>query len=382
MKKRLKSLDTFRGLCITWMIFGHVSEWWMTHESFVFIHYLICIIDAIGATGFLFISGISLTLSYRSKMSKIESKNDLSYKKLRLNYFLRAIFLFIVGIIYNIVDVIRTGNITLIWNWFILFTLPVSILLAWPLLKYRTEVKLLAAILIIILDQLLYPLLQPFQSLTPHPLNLLYYFLYNGEQLTPIIAYFPFFILGTVAADIIYDYYIIRDEDTSNGDPFTKILFISIIMGTILLFTAFFLIPLPVITERFLWQRRNLAWIIYTIGVLFTFYPALFYVKDIKMVNVSEKYRFFYYFSYYSFSIFLIHYGLYFVFSYVLNLLLFIPLIIITVLLLGFGLRFIYMKIGNIFSLKFQLARLANGITDQFYLTIEELKAREKLLTK
>jgi len=382
MKKRLKSLDTFRGLCITWMIFGHVSEWWMTHEAFVFIHYLICIIDAIGATGFLFISGISLTLSYRSKMSKIESKNDLSYKKLRLNYFLRAIFLFIVGFTYNIIDVIRNGNITLIWNWFILFTLPVSILLAWPLLKYRTEIKILAAILIIILDQLLYPLLQPFQSLTAQPLNLLYYFLYNGEQLTPIIAYFPFFIFGTAAADIIYDYYIMRDENTSNGEPFTKILFISILMGTILLFTAFFLIPLPVITERFLWQRRNLAWIIYTIGVLFTFYPALFYVKDIKMVNVSEKYRFFYYFSYYSFSIFLIHYSLYFVFSYVLNLLLFIPLIIITVLVLGFGLRFIYMKIGNKFSLKFQLARFANGITDQFYLTIEEAKTREKFLTK
>ncbi|TFF96923.1 MAG: DUF1624 domain-containing protein, partial [Promethearchaeota archaeon] len=344
VKKRLKSLDLFRGLCICWMIFGHVSEWWLTHEAFVLIHYMICIIDAIGATGFLFISGISLTLSYRSKISRVKSTQDLSYKKLRLNYFLRAIFLFIVGFLYNIVDSIRAGDISLIWNWFILFTLPVSILLAWPLLKCRKEIKIIISIGILILDQFLYIILYPFQFEFGHPLSIIFYFLYHLPRLTPVIAYFPFFILGTVMADIIYENYITQEEESSKFTFFKKFLILSIVFGIILILLAFLAIPLPVITEDFLWHRRNIAWIIYAFGVLISFYPLLFYIKDIKMVKVSEKYRFFYYFSYYSFSIFLIHYVLFFLFNYVLNLLIFIPAIIITILIIGFGLRFIHMK--------------------------------------
>lgn len=365
MKKRIKSLDTFRGVCITWMIFGHVSEWWMSPQYFVLVHYVISLIDAIGATGFLFISGISLTLSYRNKISRIKNKDDQSYKRLKFNYFLRATFLFVVGVIYNIIDSVRANNIGLLWNWFILFTLPISIILAWPLQKYSKKTKIIVAIAIIFIDQLLFLLLYAFQTETGNFLGLVYFFLYNLPHLTPIIAYFPFYLIGTVMGDIIYESYIVQDDKNAYGDFFKRLLLMCFLVGITLIFIAIFIIPLPVIVKEFLWHRRNIAWIIYAIGILLSLYPALFYIKDIRMVKISEKYRFFYYFSYYSFSIFLIHYSLYFIFNHILNLILFIPAITITILLIGLGLRLIYLKLGGHFSLKYQLARLADGIVDK-----------------
>jgi len=379
MKKRLKSLDFFRGVCITWMIFGHLAEWWMSFDSFLLLNELILFVDAIGGTGFLFISGVSLTLSYRNKIKRIKNEGDYSYKRLRLNYLLRAVFLFIVGIIYNTIDALISNNLSLIWNWFILTTLPASIILAWPLLRYKKLTKILVAVIVLLVDHFLFLYLKPFQYQIGHPLSIVYYFLYNGYQLTPILSHFPFFIVGSVIADIIYEKYIHQEPEIPNIKFLKKITFPIILSGIILILAAFLLVPFPVIVEEFLWQRRNIAWITYAIGLLMIVYPSLFYIEKLNVIQINKKYRFFFYFSYYSFSIFLLHYSLYFLFTHGLTLNVFLPVIMITIFLIGLLLKLIYRKLGNLFSLKYQLSRLADGITTELIKILPELQKSDSL---
>jgi hypothetical protein len=382
MKKRLNSLDFFRGVCITWMIFGHLAEWWMSFDSFLLLNELILFVDAIGGTGFLFISGVSLTLSYRSKIKRINYEGDYSYKRLRLNYLLRAVFLFIVGIIYNTIDALISKNLSLIWNWFILTTLPASIILAWPLLRRKKITKILVAGAILIIDHFLFLFLKPFQYEMGHPLSILYYFLYNGSQLTPILSHFPFFIVGSVIADVIYEKYIHQEPEIPNRKFFKNVSLPLILSGIILILAAFLLLPFPVIVEKFLWHRRNIAWITYAIGLLIIVYPSLFYIEKLNVIQINKKYRFFYYFSYYSFSIFLIHYSFYFLFTHRLTLSVFLPVILITIFLIGLLLKLIYRTLGNLFSLKYQLSRLADGITTELIKILPDLQKSDSIISK
>jgi len=71
--QRFKSIDIFRGLCMSWMFLGHLIGWWIKPE-FIWLESLaFSIFDPIGASGFLFISGVSMALSYRNRMYRVES---------------------------------------------------------------------------------------------------------------------------------------------------------------------------------------------------------------------------------------------------------------------------------------------------------------------
>jgi hypothetical protein len=365
------------------MIFGHLAEWWMSLDSFYLLNELIIFLDAMGGTGFIFISGISLTLSYRNKMKRIKEEEDFSYNKIRLNYLLRGVFLFIVGLIYNTIDAILSNDFSLIWNWFILMTLAVSILMAWPLLGRKKSVKIFAGIFFLILDFFLYNYLTPYKFQMGHPFSIIYYFLYNGDQLTPILSHFPFFLAGSIVGDMIFtEYYKHQEAEPSSKKVFKDINLPLLISGAISIFIAFFIIPFPVIVEDFLWHKRNIAWVSYAIGLLIIVVPSLLYIETLDVIHINKRYRFYFYFSYYSFSIFLLHYSLYFLFTHMLSLFVFIPTIIITILLIGLFLKLIYKVLGSKFSLKFQLARLANGITEEIVKYKPEFKKNKPLLSK
>ncbi|MHA1932385.1 MAG: OpgC domain-containing protein, partial [Promethearchaeota archaeon] len=63
--QRLKSIDVFRGLCMFWIVLTHLIDWWLNSE-FIWLHRItVMLFDSFGASGLLFISGVSIALSYR-----------------------------------------------------------------------------------------------------------------------------------------------------------------------------------------------------------------------------------------------------------------------------------------------------------------------------
>ena len=92
--QRLKSIDIFRGLCILWIVLTHLIDWWLKSD-FIWLHRVtVMIFDSFGASGLLFVSGLSITLSYRNKLIKVNTNDDYTFQILRNSYLLRAFFFF------------------------------------------------------------------------------------------------------------------------------------------------------------------------------------------------------------------------------------------------------------------------------------------------
>lgn len=370
MKKRLGSIDLFRGLCITWMIVGHTIGWWTTPEFSYEVHLITLVVDAFGAAGFLFVSGMSITLSYLKKREKAQNTDGYNYRHLRLEYFLRALFILFIGFIYNFIVAIQFSNILISWQWFILQTIPVSIMLMWPLLKYNKLIKLSVAIALLIVDSLLFSELSPFAYEFSNPYGILYYLLYNGHQLSPILGFFPFFISGSIIGATIYDKYFSFEQEVnvSRKKILLKFSIPMVLVGIGLILIGYFMV------HPGIFIKNQVSWLLYAAGAQLIFFSLLFTIEKLEIITIHKKYRFFYYFSYYSFSIFLLHYPIYFLFLGSLTLIQFFLIIPFVVIIMGLGLKLVYHVIGPWFSLKTQISRLATWTSYK----IEEWQSNRK----
>ena len=192
--KRLKSLDIFRGLSILWMLVAHLQHWWLRKEDLWVYHFTWALFDVIGSAGFLFIAGISTTISYKNRLIKAENSENYNLKMLRTEYMFRASFILFLAILYNTVSVVRTGNLIFIWTWFVLLTTAVSLFIAWPLLKILKSVRIILGAVIWILNQYILAFLSGYKGQV-NTYGILFYILYNTTEVDPILSFFPFFFI-------------------------------------------------------------------------------------------------------------------------------------------------------------------------------------------
>ncbi|MFX1325796.1 MAG: acyltransferase family protein [Promethearchaeota archaeon] len=360
---RLKSIDLFRGLCMSWMVIAHLVDWWTGPDDYWIFTLLTKIFEPIGASGFLFISGVSITLSYRSRLARIKNQEDYNYRILRHFYFFRAILIFIVAIIYNSTVALRTNDLSMIWTWFVLLTISISLFLGWPLLKTRKIFRIFIAIMIIIIQLFIRLWLFPFEG-NSNVYGVIFHILYNGKTQDPILVFFPYFLIGTVLGDFYFDTFYL-DKKHNNGKKFIKkILFpCCLIGGSLIVFGILFEFP------RFL-LRQTFSWIIYSIGIEITLISILLYLEKFNYLQSKKSYKWLFYFSFYSLTIYLGHNLLYFLFLDKLNIItLWIP-IIIAYISLALILRAVYKLWKEKAAIKVYIAKmslyLAQKIEDRF----------------
>ena len=353
--QRLKSIDIFRGSCMTWMILTHLIDWW-TNAEFHWLHPLaIMIFDPIGASGFLFISGISISLSYKKRLNKVKVSNDYSFRIMRNSYFLRAFFIFLIALVYNIPTAIALNNPAMIWTWFVLLTSAVSLFLAWPLLKTSKLIRIFIAISIIVLHLFIVSWLLPFQGKF-NILGVLFHILYNDIHQDPILIFFPFFLVGTVIGDIIYEVINPDIDENQNLNFKKKLLIPTLIIGfSLIIFGIFLNIP------QFL-RRESISWIIYSLGIDITLLSILLSIEKYNLIKTNKSYKFIFYYSYYSLTIYLAHNLLYFLFLNQLNLISIWIFATAAFFSMGFILRAIYKRWGGKASIKVQVGKLSLGI--------------------
>lgn len=355
--QRLKSVDIFRGLCMAWMVLNHLIDWWIKSE-FSWLHTLtVKIIDPIGASGFLFISGISIALSYRSRLNKVRVSGDINnYRIIRNSYLIRAFFIFLIALVYNIPTALFLKDPSMIWTWFVLLTAAVSLLLAWPLLKTSKLFRISIAIIILTLHFFIVSWLLPFQG-SSNIFGLLFHILYNIIHQDPILIFFPFFLIGTVIGDIIYETNNLSTDDNQNINFIKKFLIPTLIIGFFLIISGIFLnIPQFLI-------RESLSWIIYSIGIDITLLSILLLIEKYNVIKTKKSYKFIFYYSYYSLTIYLCHNLLYFLFLHQLNLISFWLLAVASFFSIGFVFRAIYKRWEGKASIKVQIGKLSLGIT-------------------
>ncbi len=360
--KRLKSLDMFRGLAMVYMLVGHMVTWWpVPGEKWILISY-VSILSTLGAVGFTFISGISTMISYRNRLIKLHKNENYSFTQVKYEYLFRAVFIVILGLIYNIFVAIMYMNPLEIWGWFILLTLGMCILMGWPLLKTSKLFRILFGALIWIINQILLFLLMPYRGHF-NLYGILYHILYNPIDQNIILSFFTIFIIGTVIGDIIYDFSLIENDLEKRKTLKYKLLYPSLLVGSILITIGFyFLLPI-LFTEEILSAKSNIWWLMYSLGIELILISIFISIDVYEFFKPKKSYRFLYYFSYYSLTVFLLQNINYFFFYQSLHWFNLWFFILITVILYGLLLRLLYNRWGSIFSLKIQIGRLASEIT-------------------
>ncbi|MHA1803078.1 MAG: heparan-alpha-glucosaminide N-acetyltransferase domain-containing protein [Promethearchaeota archaeon] len=368
--KRIKTIDTIRGLSMLWMFIGHLSGWWMAEEDMYIAHLLFAIFDPIGASAFIFISGISTCFSVRNRQEKSKILEDFNSNNIiRKEYFIRAFLIFGLAMAYNLVVAFFYGDMRKIWSWFVLLTIAVSLFLTWPLLNKSIITRILVIILVLIGNQILLIYLLPYQN-EKSMRGILFYLLYNSLDLDFILGFFPFFLLGTIIGDLLHGIYNNEDILERRESLKIKILYPSLFIAPcLLLFGMVFQLRLGDIyghgTELFNFPdfliSRSFSWFVYTFGILLLLSTSLLVLEEAGAFDNEKNGRFLFYFSYYSLTVYLAHNILFFLFLGRFQATeIWFP-IFLTIIMVWFLLRALYRsKWRTYLSLKIQIGRLSS----------------------
>jgi hypothetical protein len=364
--KRIKSIDLIRGFCIFLMVLGHMLDWWIIPSHRLLIFVLFSFLAPIAATGFLFVSGFSAELAYNSNIKKAETSPDVDLSRARNIYIIRALLLLTTAFIYNIFIAVGAKDLRWIWAWNVLQTVSISLLLAWPLLHVKKYIRIILGIGLLIINDLLFPFLLPYKG-SSNIYGVLFYILYNPDELFTILAYFAIFIIGTACGDFFFNIHIIQDPAERKIKLKRVYIRITLIIGLC--------IALFGIIYRFydFLYRRTISSLLYSIGAVIALLAILIYLEEFEKLRTKKKYRFFFYFSFYSFTIYIAHDPLYFLFYRQLNgALIWFPaigmIVVITLIL-----KVLYSKVGLKASLKAQLGVLSLIIVNK----IEQKKSKK-----
>ncbi|MFX1383351.1 MAG: heparan-alpha-glucosaminide N-acetyltransferase domain-containing protein [Promethearchaeota archaeon] len=364
--KRLKSIDIFRGISMIHMIFGHLVTWWLYSEQMWVLYLQISILNFMGAAGFLFISGVSTAISYNNRSIKAEKSEDYSKRMMRNEYMLRALFITAIALLFNVVvGWWESGDIIHLWRWYILLTIALSLFLGWPLLKTSKIFRIIIGVSVWIVHKVLSDYLMPHEG--EFNLNgILYYILYHQFSDAPLIIFFSFFVFGTIFGDIIFEIVQYENQDEKVAVMKKKLILPTLIAAPILIiFGVIYEFP------EFWLTRGSFSNVFYALGLEMLLITTLLSIEENEIIKPKKSYRFLYYFSFYSFSVFI---G-----SFVFGLILrqqfdvFPGLIYIigTIILIGFFLRFLYKRFEGkytildwtiTFSMKLQISRWSTSI--------------------
>jgi hypothetical protein len=348
------------------MVLGHLLDWWIIIPDrwIVFIYF--SFFATIAATGFLFISGFSAAIAYKSRVKKTETSTGITMTQARNIYIIRALLLLVIAFIYNTAIALALNDLRWIWAWNVLQTISISLLLAWPLLRTPKYLRICLGIGLLVVNDMLFPFLHSYIN-QQNIYGVLFHLLYHPEEAFRFMAYFAIFIIGTVVGDFFFNINIIKDQE-ERKKKIKRVFIRTILIVGIILFSFGIIYNF----DDFI-LRPTLSSIFYTIGFVLILLAILLYLEEFEKIKPKKRYRFFFYFSFYSFTVYITHDLLYFIFLEQLNALniwLVIFMIFVSITLL---LKVLHKKVGLKASLKAQLSSLSLIIAKK----IEQRKSRK-----
>ena len=170
----------------------------------------------------------------------------------------------------------------------------------------------------------------------------MYHILFHSPDQDVILGFFPFLLYGTVVGDILLDVSDTKNPIERKGEIRKKLLFPSLSIGLILILLGLWMWH-PNYDIKVLIHPTNFYWAIFSCGVQLVIFSIGIYLEE--YIKTEKNYRFLFYFSYYSLTIYLAHYLLFFVpirhqFNVINFWFFFIPIFVV----IGLVLRMLYKK--------------------------------------
>ena len=357
--KRLNSIDTFRGISILWMFLGHLLDWWLIDQDSWLYNLTFNIVDPIGSSAFIFIAGVSTAISLKIRYLRAVASEKYDSRTIKREYLYRALLIFIIALLYNVSNAITLLNPLYIWTWFVLLTIAISLLLAWPLFKLPIFYRIIIGVVIWIGNQYLLIVLLPYQG-AGNLFGLIFHIFYHSLDLDVILSFFPFFLFGSVIGEIIFNIYQITDDKLMKKSIKKQLLYPLILIGLILI-----VLGITINFPEFFVKNRSLSWLIYTLGIDIMLLMIFIIFEEFIPFKKRMKRSILFYFSYYSLTIYLSHNMLFFLFYKQISLYYIWIFILIVYLAVGYVLKLIYNKFGNKFSIKYQIGRMAKSLANR-----------------
>ena len=110
-------------------------------------------------------------------------------------------------------------------------------------------------------------------------------------------------------------------------------------------------------------RRESFSWVFYSLGIDIVFISLLLSLETFEILKTKKSYKLFFYYSYYSLTIFLAHNILHFLFLEQLDIMNIWLFTLLTFIFMTIILRIIYKKWRGSASLKAQIGKLGSGIT-------------------
>jgi hypothetical protein len=333
------------------MTFGHMIYWWISPAD-IWLYDIIWNYGAVfGGAGFLIVSGMSAALSYKTGLIKAQSNEESSLKRIRNEYIIRALMILFISVIWNSIGTLYM-NLPGIWLWFVLQTISISLLMVWPLLRTSKLFRLFICFVSWIGNEFIYVWLSSYSG-QQNIFGYIFYFLYNSPEQNVILGYFPFLLLGTILGDIFFDAGLI--ENLKKRQMYLKNKLLKpIIIGGIILIIFGLGFNFPNVSNKETFSSH-----MFILGFDFLIISFLVLLKDYNRFKLKRSYTFLEYYSFYSFTMFLSHHLLFFLFQPQFNSIeiwfLVSPIMILWTLLF----RFIYKNCKKYISLKFLINKSA-----------------------
>ena len=355
--KRFKSIDILRGICIFYMTFGHMVNWWISQGDF-WLYELIWNYGApIGGAGFLLVSGMSASISYKRDRLKAQSSQEITMNRARNIYMVRTLVILLISTLWNFIGTLFM-DLPGVWLWFVIQTISISLFMAWIFLKTSRVFRIFICFLFWISNQFILYWLTPYSN-EQNMFGYLFYFLYNSPEQNVILGYFPFLLLGTVLGDLFFELGSIENSIEKHIFVKKKILKPSGIYGGLLI-TFGLLFRFPDFSNKLTFSSQ-----MFIVGIQLILLAFLVYFKDFRESNPQRRFKFFEIFSFYSFTMFLSHHLLYFLFQPFFNIFEIWFIVIPTLIIWTFLFRYIYKKWNKYASLKFLINKFAINLVER-----------------
>jgi hypothetical protein len=117
-----------------------------------------------------------------------------------------------------------------------------------------------------------------------------------------------------------------------------------------------------ILDPQLLLERTSFIWIVFAMGINLILLSVFLGFEDFKLRINKRRFKFLFYYSYYSLTIYLVHNISYFFFLNQLNILHFWIFVALYCLIFGLVLRLIHNKYGPKFSIKIQVGRLSSAL--------------------
>jgi fucose 4-O-acetylase-like acetyltransferase len=220
--QRIRAIDTLRGISILYMVVGHAALVWVTGDDLWFPTLIPLVLDMIGSCMFIFLSGISLSLSYSAKQRKVNEDPNYLQIHAHVDFLVKTFWILLFAFIYNLLASTILLYGTTLWIWFVLLSISIGRLCCYPFLKISPWFRIIIGLIFFSLADYLLNLLS-----SSVEYSIIYYLLFNGRRLDYPFPFFGFFFVGSAIGQWVSKIDFLQSSEDNFYPKFIRNLIIS-----------------------------------------------------------------------------------------------------------------------------------------------------------